>query len=472
MTRVSRSTARALALTLLGALLFGGAAALLALRDYPTYEARAQVRLLNDPQIGDELVTGGGTDQAASFVSTELVTINSSDLRAVAEREVGHAFSASALQVGTSSVVELTTRSTERSVVGDSQSLLDAYVAQRRAALIVRITSVGAEVDSQLKAASNAIIALQQQDTVTSQIQQAALTQEFTRLNEQRNTLGVAQGAAGRLVQVVTTAASGGARQVISPARDGALGAVAGAVLGLGTALALGRLRSRVRGLEDLLDTAPEVALPTMPRLSGRSLTLQAGGATSAYVSALTPPGSDFARPPLVVLAPTTGCGATLMAVGLAVASARRGPTLLLSAGDALDGAAARLLGVDLEAPPPATSGRKTTYDDLLYVAAVDGSGPDAIAQLEHRVASGVLADAVRSGAAVVVDAPALSTSSAGLELARQAGQVLLVGGVEHTTPGELEAASRAVQRVGATLTGVVLNTPGGRGLLPWRRRR
>ena len=468
-----RALVEALALALLAALFVGGAAALLSLRNYPLYEARVQLRLLADPVIGDEVVEGGNNGEAGSFIATELITLSSPDLREQVSADIGSPVDLSAVQVGTANVVEVTVESDQRDVVAAADAVVTRYVGGRRANLVARISSVDGEVDRQLQAASAEITRLSEDDSITAQVQRAALTNEYTRLLEQSNTLQLATDASQRLVQVVNNAQSAGARQVVSPARDGALGAVVGAVLGAGLALGLSRLRHRVTSLDDLLELSPETALPTLPHLRGRPLATKAGRAASSYVSALTRSDQGFGRPPIVVIAPTQGCGATFVAVGLAVASARRQPTILLAAGDALDGAAASMLGVDdpWRRPGQPEVGLLTNQQGLTYVAATSGSTEDALDELERCISAGLLGDVAQAGVAVVVDAPALDSGGAGLELARRSGQVLLVGGVDRSTSAELEAAARSLRRVGAHLTGVVLSTPYG-DLLPWRRRR
>lgn len=468
-----RPLTKALSLALLGAVLVGTGAALLALRDYPLYEAQQQIRLLADPVVGDEVVVDDRSDDD-NFVDTELVTLNGPELREEVREATGlDDLVLDAVQVGTSNVVEVTARSSSPDVDSAAATTVDRYVLGRREALQERILSIGGEVERQLRAAADEIRRIGDEDSVTAQVQRGALTSEYTRLLEQRNTLQVASDASERLVQVVRSAEAGGVDQVVSPLRNAALGGIAGAVLGLAAGLALNRLRDRVSGLEDLVALAPDVALPTIPALSGRSMAEQAGAACAGYVSALTPIDSGFGRPPLVVVAPTVGCGATLVAVGLAVASARRGPTVLLAAGDALDGAAARLLGVDTATSVPAGAvGHPTAIDGLTYVPATQARGSGALLEVDQRLAHGLLRDAARRGDAVVVDAPALSTGSAGLELARQSRQVLLVGGVDVTSAAEIHAASRALRRVGAQIAGVVLSHPRSAGWRGRRRRR
>ena len=463
---VRRSTVTTVFLTVLGALLVGVPSALLALRDYPLYEASVQVRLLADPRIGDEAALGDEGAQAANFIDTELVTLNSSSLRdRIAVRQDDPTLQVTAVRVGRSNVVEITGRSSQPDIDETVQSLLARYIEGRREELDRRILSAGREVDRQLRVANIAIGELAGDDSITAQLRRAALTAELTRLFEQRNTLQLASDASKRLIQVITTG-QGGVRQVVNPLRDGVLGALAGGVIGLAVALALNRLRPRVRGLEDLMELAPEVALPTLPRLRGADLAEQAGTAASSYVSALNTGNTGFGRPPLVVVGPTPGCGATFLAVGLAVASARRQPTVLLAAGDALDESAAALLGLHPEERPTRAGGMVSTrFPGLTYAAVIDAGSRDPVQALDRRMADGdLLRIAGAEPVAVVVDAPPLDTSSAALELARQSGRVLLVGGLDRSSASELQLASRSLRRVGATLVGVVLiDARGGR---------
>lgn len=455
----------------MSALAVGSLSALLALRDYPVYEARLQVRVLADPVVGDEVVVADDSE-SESFIATELVTLNGDALREDVRRTAGVPdLQVEAVQVGTSSVVEIVGRSADRRVSTAVTGISDRYVARRRAELLERIESIGAEVSRQLVVAAAEITRLSEQSgSVTAEIQRGAVTAEYTRLIEQRNTLQLASDATERLVQVVTPVAASGVQQITNPLRNGLLGAFAGGLLGWGAVLVLGRLRRRMGGLEDLLDLAPELAFPTAPRVRAPMTAEQAGALGSRYVSALTVGDRPFGQPPLVVVAPTEGCGATTLAVGMAVASARRVPTLLVAAGDVLDGAAAALLGVSEEA---AASGRPvpTSCSGLSYLAPVCGTGSVALAALEG---SDLAACLRPRDAAIVVDAPALSSSSAGLDLSRLAGRALLVGGVDHTTPAELDLAARGLRRIGVEVVGVVLDNAsrgGRRRGLPWRRR-
>lgn len=445
-------------LTLLGTFLGGGLSAVRAAQHYPTYEATLQMRVLTDPVVGDE---GAAADTSVeAFVNAELVTLNSLELpRAGA----GQRTSTVATAVSGTNIVEVrASASTAQAAVAAADLARQTYVQRRRGLLQQRISVAQTQVDQQLRATSTALDASNGSTGITVSVQRQALTAEYTRLIALRNTLQLASDASSRLVQVVKAAAVGGARQVVSPVRSAVLGGVVGAVLGLSGALLLARWRRRLSGLDDLLALAPDVALPTMPHLGGRDLARRAGAAASQYVSALSGQDGRFAQPALVVVAPNRGAGSTVVAVGIAVASARRGPTVLLSAGSALDSYAAELLGLDprfLETQPPATP-LETAFEGLTYVVAVEGRGPLALATLERRIADGLLPSLARDGTSVVIDAPALSRSSAGLDLARQCGQALLVGGLERTTAAELDVAAAALRRVGARLVGVVLDTP------------
>jgi hypothetical protein len=464
---------RAVALSLLGALLFGVVGYVRSLETFPTYQATLQMRIEPDPVVGAE-ATRSEVDPA-TFLASELVVLNGPELRASLEEllptEVNVLVRTE--QVGSTAVVVVSaTGPTEADARAGADAVAARYAGRRKQDLLRRIASVRAEVDRQLRVTSERVEELAELSGVTSEVQRSALTAEYSRLIEVQNNLQLAADASARLVTVVKPTDVGGVNQIVEPRRDAAVWSVFGAIAGLALALGITRWRRRVSGLDELLEMSPELALPTLPALRGRALDVQAGVAAASYVSALTPPGGAFARPALVVVAPRVGAGATTVAVGLAVASARRGPTVLLAAGDALDGAAARLLGVDQAAVDAAVPGTElaTRHDDLFYVVPVEGRGPKALAALEQRLTRGLLSSLTDPARAVVVDAPALSRSSVGLDLAREAGQALLVGGVEHTRATELEAAATSLRRVGGTLIGIVLSSPPS-GLLRRRAR-
>lgn len=466
---------RALVASLLGALLLGAVGLLLALRNYPLYEATMQIRVEPDPVVGAEgrLIS---EDDLDSFLAGELVVLNGPELRTSLGELLPPDVEVSVRteQLGSTTVVEIAaTADTPAAARQGADAVAARYAGWRREDLLERIASVRAQVDAQLARANARINELAGQTGVTSDVQRAALTAEYTRLIEQRNELQLAADGSSRLVSVVKPPDVGGVTQLVSPARDAALGALLGGVLGLTAALGLSRWRGRVTGLDDLLELAPALALPTLPLLSGKRVAERAGNAAAAHVSTLTPSTGGFAQPALVVLAPQPRAGATFTAVALAVAAARRGPTVLLAAGDAVDGAAARLLGItpaDLERASPGKP-IDTAYEGLTYVPGAHGTGAEALAELEQRVVDDLLATVSRPGVSVVVDAPALSVSSAALDLARRGGQALLVGGVDRTRAADLDVAATAVRRVGATVAGVVLSTPPGR-LVRWQSSR
>jgi Mrp family chromosome partitioning ATPase len=456
------ATMRAVAFTVLASILFGLVGALLSLRDYPTYSATLQMRTFPDPTVGGaEPMADVSVEE---FLAGELLLLND-DTEAAATATTDDD-SVTVTQIGSTNVLQVVALAdTRRGAVAGAQAVAERYAAARERGLEQRVTTVGVEVQAQLAATTERIRGLTGDD-VTVGVDRDALTAEYTRLLGIQNSLRIATASSQRLVQVLRDASVPAARQVVDPVRSGAAFGVLGAVLGLGAALALSRWRRWVTGLDDLLELAPELALPTIPTL-GRPTTAQLAQALGMHVSALTGPDGVFAGSALLVVAPTEGAGCTTTAVGLALASARRGPTVLVAMADALDGAAAQLLGMrGLEG---ASEGRAvpTPVAGLSYLAPVQGRGPAALLALED-VTGGWSRANLPADVSVVIDAPALSRSPVALDVARNGGQVLLVGGVEHTTSAELQAAAAALRHVGARLTGVVLSSP-RRGFL--RRR-
>lgn len=459
------STMRAVALTMLGALLLGLLGALYALRDYPTYSATLQMRIFPDPSFGEE--DPSANVPAEEFLAGELLLLNDdAPTGAAPNADEG---SVSVTQIGSTNVLQVVALAdTREGAVAGADAVVEEYADGRQESLQGRVTAVGRAVQAQLASTTQRIGALAGDEGVTAGVNRDALTGEYTRLLGIQSSLRIASAGSERLVQVVREASVPASTQVVDPVRSGVLFGVLGAVLGLGTALAMSRWRRWVTGLDDVLELAPDLALPTIPHLAGPARAAHLGQAVGTHVSALTGSGGVFGQPPLVVVAPTQGAGCTTTAVGLAVASARRGPTILVAMADALDGAAARMLAVRDPGSTPDAHGASTAVAGLTYLAPVDGHGPAALIALEG-VTGGRSLDALRrEGVSVVIDAPALSRSPVALDLARNGGQVLLVGGVEHTTSAELQAAAASLRHVGARLVGVVLSTP-RRGLL--RRR-
>lgn len=462
----SRLPVRLLALLLVGGLVVGAVGGLLLASSAPrTFTASAVVSVAPPAEILDGAPE---TDDSTALVQSELIILSGPDLRRDIQAEAGfdEQVDFGAAQVGTSTIVDVDATQTSRErALAAAEAVITAYSANRSQRLRTEVERAARVVDSEL--------ARLETEIASETIGVAALQQEYGRLLAVRSGLFRAAANADQAVTVVQppVLVSDG----LPPrARYGALGALAGALLGTGLALLLRQRRPSVRTSDDLVDIGVAVLQPEVVSHSGHIHEYSGGGRAAAAMRLLL---SQVVRPDhgvLVLFGATPDVGTSFTAAAAAVCLSERSPVLLVLAADVVedrDGTGALDLAVD-GAPRGLSTlpARRLTAEDVLACAVPSshpgvsvlarGPGASDAAGLSRLVRHGLLEACLDTGHTVIVDAPALCDATTSIDLADAAGSAVLVVGRGVTTRSEIETVRQAFVRQGIVLVGAIVNRP------------
>ena len=276
-----------------------------------------------------------------------------------------------------------------------------------------------------------------------------------------RTTVTVAEGATSTKVEVL----GGNLQRII-------LGGLLGLICGAGLALLAGQLRPMLFTARDFEHAVGAPVLATMPRLKLRSgTTAQQPDPLRDAVSRLSLSlwaHQDQAPRSLAVASWRTGAGCTTLASSLAISLAGAGKRVLLVDADLADGqletelggsgAARGLAGLTRDDPAVGEEFAQRTSHDGLWLLPNGRSSSGAPAVLLPDRARVLLGQFTGWFDLVVVDLPALSTSPATLALASVVDGVVLVAPQTPYPSSEMVATASRLERLGAKLSGLVLN--------------
>jgi len=469
---------RALVGALVGAVVLGVVGGVLAATADPEVSASALVQSYPDPAAVENPTTGAvDGDQAArnaTYVETELVSLNSADLAGQVADAVGQPVGdvqLEAVRVGDSNVITITsTASTAAEAAAEAQSAADLYVAGRQQRLADRITGLQATVESQITANQQALDALPNppaNGVDVNEQQRAALAQQNVELLGARDTLQRAAADTGQVAGVIQQATAQPSGSLSTAVLTVVAAVLVGALLGGVLAPVVSSLRGRVRDAQDVTGLGVPVLTPDLPVAArGR----RAGNLRRVVqLQALQLPGGPVNGGSLAVVGPGPGVGTTFTAVAHARHAALRRPTLLVV--HDLDQAAALLGGLQ-EPTLLVLGGRRDTAGHAvpdgrpteLPVRKVSRTPGLAVAvvptgsSIDDLVPTGVVDAAAEAGWAVVVDAPPLDRSDEGLRAALQCRETVLVAAVGASRVDDVDRAVQILHGAGATPAGIVLN--------------
>ncbi len=443
--RVGSSGRRRRALTgaLVGAVLLGAVGGVLAATADPEVSASALVQSYPDPAAVENPTTGAvDGDQAArnaTYVETELVSLNSADLAAQVADAVGRPVDdvqLEAVRVGDSNVITITaTAQTPSEAAAEAQSAADLYVAARQQRLADRITGLQGTVESQITANQQALDALPNPPTNgvdVNEQQRAALAQQNVELLGARDTLQRAAADTGQVAGVIQQATAQPSGALSTAVLTVVAAVLVGALLGGVLAPVVSSLRGRVRDAQDVTGLGVPVLSPTCrspPAGGGRAT---CAGSCSCRPSSCPEAPSTAAASPSSAPAPVWGT--TFTAVAHARHAALRRPTLLVvhdldAAADLLGGLqepTLLLLGARRDTAGHAVPDGRPTELPIRKVGTAPGLAVVVVpagSSVDDLVPTGVVDAAAEAGWAVVVDSPPLDRSDEGLRAALQCGR-------------------------------------------------
>jgi len=325
-------------------------------------------------------------------------------------------------------------------------------------------------VDNAIRTQANATIAGINQaiGQTTSVTQENALETQRTQalVNEQTDLAQAPTAAVGS-----TTRANG------HWARDGALGLVAGILVGAALAYVLALRRRRISGRQDpaaiygvpVIAETPVFKVRHRPPLYGDPHSAVAEAFRFAAVSVERACAARGMPVALAVISPLTGAGKSTVVTNLALAMAEGGTQLLAVDADATDyGLTAQLLpGIPITGGfEQVLSGQRalaecvetSPFNDAITVI---GSGPPAQRRVTGaarlRAARALLAEAKTSFDIVLIDCPALLQVADATELVNAADAAIIVVNPNEPIPDHLEMADWLTQG-GSDVIGYLYN--------------
>jgi Mrp family chromosome partitioning ATPase/capsular polysaccharide biosynthesis protein len=443
-----------------------------------TKQATATLQVLPDAAVttdasGSRSSSSPYTD-ATAFVQSELVVLNGDQLRQQVRQRLGLAATpkVSAAQVGTTYVVNVTaTAPTTTQALRIANTTAAIYSGNRQQTLTNEVNSALATLTKQLNDTRASLAA-------AAPGQQSALQSEYARLLASSSQLQVSQSlvtGAVSVLQPATPTPTG-----FSPlVRDGAIGALLGALIGLAFPLLRPRFTAKMRQASDLRPLGVPVLLPELPRAKTDLRTAARTGSVASAARLLAAQlqrtrTAGGVREPLVLLGSSACVGTTYVSSLIAAQMAQSGPVLLVLTN--LGPADAEVLQ-SLEIPAGARSvgdvltGETLTAAEIrdlsltcrltgVRVLLVDTTGRADLRRLAQAVYAGLLPACLGTGWSVVIDAPPLAESLTGAELARQAGGAALVTGRGVTRKVDVVTALEVLEVQRIPLLGTIVNRP------------
>jgi Mrp family chromosome partitioning ATPase len=430
----------------------------------PSYQAAA--RILVSPVPADDRTFVGvqvvrDTGDPTRTVQTAATLVESKDAAARTARSIGPGWSAG--QVAEAVTVEPLGQSNVLAVRAEAETPEQAArIATEfaRSALLVRSEAVKSQVADLIPELEAQQRALGPESSTSAdlatrifQLRASQSQGDPTLLLEQTASAGAVVGASRSLIVV--------------------LALIAGAALGAVAAVLLELARSRVRDTAEASALFPLPILARVPKLSGRGRLAASNGslhldrslqrAFQAVVLQLLESGDGRA---VMLTSASTGDGTTTSAVYLASTMAFAGKRVILVDCDFVWPAAAGMLGIDQSAPSLDLHDPRAALEQALaplpdVPLSVLSVGPlvtdaGAIEALVGRLPA-LIEEARRRADFVVIDTAALGEVSDALALLRVVDDVIIVTRPGHTDRRAYEGVRDLLQRMGASVRGVVV---------------
>lgn len=473
---------------LLAALIVGGTALALSLAQSPVYEAKARLLLEPTQSVFDASGTARPVD-----VKTEIERLQSAPVQQAVRDKVGTAPKVTAIQVGQTQVMELTTHASEPGRAATiANAYADAYVALRASQaadqlekaskpLQDKITGLDAEIkplQDQISAAPSG----PQRDSISTQLspQINALLSIQSTFKSTLDKLQVDAALKTGGVEIVAPAVATRKPVQPNPLRNTLLGVGVGLVFGTAFAFLFEHLDDSIKTKEDLTAAAGDLAvLGVIPAVAGwrnrADVRLVArdepsSPAAEAYRSLRTAiqfVGLDQKLQVLQVTSPNASEGKTTTLANLAVALTQAGRTVLILSCDLRRPRIHQYFGLSnsvgftsvllAESPLSAAIQRVPDVPRLIMLA----SGPlppNPSELLSSRRAAEVMAALRAQVDIVLVDSPPVLPVTDAAVLSTRVDGTLLIAMAGQTNSKEVTRAMETLRNVDTAVIGTVLN--------------
>ncbi|MDQ3896135.1 MAG: polysaccharide biosynthesis tyrosine autokinase [Actinomycetota bacterium] len=461
----------------------------LSLAQSKVYEA--SVRLLLEPT--KTVFESSGNTQGAVDVQTEIQRLESVPVQDAVRQKVGSAPPVSAVQVGTTRVMRLTTSApTPRQAADFANAYADAYIGYRVEQAVDQLEKAAVPVQAKLDALEKEIAPLQEaiqnapagpaREAKSAEVgpRIAALLSVQTTFKSTLDKLQVDSALKSGGVQLVAPATLPGKPVRPTPVRNGALGLTVGLVFGIVLTFLFEHLDDSIKSKDDLESTVGDVTvLGVIPavtswknRVEPRLVSKEepSSPAAEAYRSLRTSIqfiGLDRKLQVLQVTSPNASEGKTTTLANLAVALTQAGQTVAVLSCDLRRpriheyfglpnavGFTTVLLG---ETPLSAALQRVPGLPRLVVLAS--GRLPPNPSELLSSRRTGDILVALRSQVDIIlVDSPPVLPVTDAAVLSPRVDGTLLVAMAGQTTTKGLTRAMEVLRNVDTTVVGTVLN--------------
>ena len=440
------------------------------------YSASAQVLVQPSTQTG----ALGATQQPVTptDVQTMLQLVTSAPVTAVVRRQLGSAPGVTAAEVAQTNVISITAiAGSPARAATVANTYARAFVSDQRTTAINSLTQSEAQLRGQIKSISKQIKQLH--GTPGTASQQTALINQRAVLSEQLTQMQVNNtGEVGGLT-LVTPAQAPSSPSSPKPTENGALGLVAGLILGLAAAFLRESLDDAVASKETAEEYGGATVLAAVPMVNSWrkrdrplvvSLARPMSPAAEAYRSLRT--SLQFARQErdlhtILVTSPAAAEGKTSTLSNLGAMFAQAGQRVVLVSCDLRKPRLGAFFGIDerlglttaiLGEQPVEELLQPVPGDDNLWLLGSGQMPPNPAELLNGRRIQDVFSTLRGMFDLVLIDSPPVLPVTDAVVLAKDADATLLIVAAGQTSRGDLQRAAEKLAQVNARVVGLVLN--------------
>jgi capsular exopolysaccharide synthesis family protein len=444
--------------------------------EHKEYTASAQVLV----QSASQASALGSTQQPVTTtdVQTMMQLVTSTPVVEAVRSQLGSAPSVSTAEIAQTNVISITAvAATPTRSAAVANAYAKAFVNYQQTVAMNNLTQAEAQLRGQIKSINKQIKQLRASSGTSSE--QSALVNQGAVLNEQLTQMQVNSAGETSGLVLVTPAQPPAAPSSPKPTEDGALGLVAGLILGLAAAFIRESLDDAVATKETAEEFGGATVLAAVPMVSSWkkrdkplvvSLARPMSPAAEAYRSLRT--SLQFARQErdlhtILVTSPAAAEGKTSTLSNLGAMFAQAGHRVVLVSCDLRKPRLGQFFGVNEKAGLTTAILGEQPVEELVQAVPGDdnlwllGSGelpPNPAELLNGRRIQEVFSALRELFDLVLIDSPPVLPVTDSVVLAKDADATLLIVAAGQTSRGDLQRAAEKLAQVNAQVVGLVLN--------------
>lgn len=440
------------------------------------YAASAQV--LVQPSSQASALGSAQQPVTTTDVQTMLQLVTSAPVTSAVQKKLGHAPSVTAAEVAQTNVISITAvAGTPVQAAAVANAYAQAFVSYQQTVALNSLAQAEAQLRGQIRSISKQLKQLRGTSGTASQQtalvnQQAVLSEQLTQM--QVNSTGETSG-----LVLVTPAEPPTSPSSPKPTEDGALGLVAGLILGLAAAFLRESLDDAVATKETAEEFGGATVLAAVPMVNSWkkrdrplvvSLARPMSPAAEAYRSLRT--SLEFARQErdlhtILVTSPAAAEGKTSTLSNLGAMFAQAGQRVVLVSCDLRKPRLGQFFGIDekpglttaiLGEQPVEELVQAVPGDDNLWLLGSGDLPPNPAELVNGRRIQEVFSALRELFDLVLIDSPPVLPVTDAVVLAKDADATLLIVAAGQTSRGDLQRAAEKLAQVNARVVGLVLN--------------